>query len=470
MSTDGVDLIIRGGTLVAPDGRLSAALAIDGGVIVAVGEERNLPVGRETIDAHGLYVLPGVIDAHVHFRDPGDTQNEDWETGSAAAACGGVTTVFDMPSTNPPVDNLENLELKHDLARASSHIDYGLYGLLGAHNLSELDALGAADIVGFKCFMSSSLSGRLPAPDDGVMLDGFEKIARMGRRCIVHAENLGVITRREKQLKEAGRTDGRAHAESRPPVAAAEATSRAIAFAESVGMRLHIAHESCADSLPYIAAARARGLDLTVETCPQYLLLNDDDVAKQIGVLRCNPPIRARGHDAALWKALDDGLIDILTTDHAPHAVDRKTRPNIWDNSCGLLGVETALPLMLTEVNHGRLTLERLVALTAANPAKVWDLYPRKGALRIGSDADIVLVDMDRTASIDQQKLHSKQKISGWHGRAVKGLPVRTIVRGRTVMLNGELTGASGWGRPVLQAGPVRARRSASDRALNSAA
>ena len=235
-------------------------------------------------------------------------------------------------------------------------------------------------------------------------------------------------------------------------------------------MRLHIAHESCAYSLPYIAAARARGLDLTVETCPQYLLLNDDDVAKQIGVLRCNPPIRARGHDAALWKALDDGLIDILTTDHAPHAVDHKTKPNIWDNNCGLLGVETALPLMLTEVNHGRLTLERLVALTAANPAKVWDLYPRKGALRIGSDADIVLVDMDRTASIDQKKLHSKQKISGWHGRAVKGLPVRTIVRGRTVMLNGELTGASGWGRPVLQAGPVRARRSASDRAQNSAA
>jgi dihydroorotase len=463
MASDGVDLIIRGGTLVAPDGRLSAGLAVDRGIVVAIGEPDTLPPAREIIDARGLYVLPGVIDAHVHFRDPGDTQNEDWETGSAAAACGGVTTVFDMPSTNPPVDNRENLKLKHDLARAKSHVDYGLYGLLGAHNLAELEALGGADIVGFKCFMSSSLSGRLPAPDDGVMLDGFEKIALMGRRCIVHAENLGVITRREHLLKEAGRTDGHAHAESRPPVAAAEAVSRAIAFAESVGMRLHVAHESSADALPYIAAARARGLDLTVETCPQYLLLTDDDVARQGGVLRCNPPIRKPGHDAALWKAIDDGLVDILTTDHAPHAVDHKTKPNIWDNSCGLLGVETSLPLMLTEVNAGRLTLERLVALTAANPAKVWDLYPHKGTLRVGADADIVLVDMDRTATIDQKKLHSKQKISGWHGRAVKGVPVRTIVRGRTVMLDGEMIGTPGWGKPVLQSGPVRARRSASD-------
>jgi dihydroorotase len=469
MGSDCVDLIIRGGILVAPDGRMPADLAIDSGRTVAIGEPGSLPTAREIIDARGLYVLPGVIDAHVHFRDPGDTQNEDWETGSAAAACGGVTTVFDMPSTNPPVDNLENLKLKHDLARAKSHVDYGLYGLLGAHNLSELDALGDADIVGFKCFMSSSLSGRLPAPDDGVMLDGFEKIARMGRRCIVHAENLAVVTRREKLLKEAGRTDGHAHAESRPPVAAAEAVSRAIAFAESLGMRLHIAHESSADALPYIAAARARGLDLTVETCPQYLLLTDDDVAQRGGVLRCNPPIRKPGHDAALWKAIEDGLINIITTDHAPHAVDHKTKPDIWDNSCGLLGVETSLPLLLTEVNAGRLTLERLVALTAANPAKVWDLYPRKGTLRVGSDADIVLVDMDRKATIDQKQLHSKQKISGWHGRVVKGLPVRTIVRGRTVMLNGELTGAPGWGRPVIQSDPIGARRSGSDRAQNSA-
>ena len=396
-------------------------------------------------------MLPGVIDAHVHFRDPGNTDDEDWQTGSAAAACGGVTTVFDMPSTNPPVDNVPNLKLKESIARTKSHVDFGLYGLLGAHNLTELEALSANGVVGFKCFMSSSLSGRLPAPDDGVILEGFERIARLGRRCIVHAENLGVVTLRERRLKEAGRIDGPAHAESRPPVAAAEAVSRAIIFAEAAGMRLHIAHESSADALPHIAAARARGFDVTAETCPQYLLLTDDDVAKQGGILRCNPPIRKPGHDDALWKAISENLIDILTTDHAPHSISHKTKLNIWENSCGLLGVETLLPLMLTEVHRGRLSLERLVSLCSANPAKVWDLYPRKGTLRVGSDADIVLVDMERSAKIDQEKLHSKQRISGWHGRVVKGLPVRTIVRGRTVMLSGDVVSQPGWGRPVQQ-------------------
>jgi dihydroorotase len=299
--------------------------------------------------------------------------------------------------------------------------------------------------------MSSSLSGRHPAPDDGVMLEGFERIARLGRRCAVHAENLGIVTHRERQLRAAGRSDGRAHAEARPSIAAAEAVSRAILFAESAGMRLHIVHETSADALPYIAAARARGLDLTVETCPQYLLLTDDDVAAQGGVLRCNPPIRARGHDAALWRGIETRLIDMITTDHAPHPIAHKTKPVIWDNNCGLLGVETALPLMLTEVERGRLSLERLVELCCANPARVWDLYPIKGALQVGSDADIVLVDLARSATIDQARLHSKQRISGWHGRAVTGLPVRTIVRGRTVMLDGELVGAPGWGRPVRQ-------------------
>jgi allantoinase len=444
-----IDLVIRGGTVVSAEGRVRANVAVDRGTVVAVGHEDLLPPAAETIDASGLFVLPGIIDAHVHFRDPGETENEDWQSGSAAAAAGGVTTVFEMPSTNPPVDNVTNLKLKDSIAQAKSHVDFGLYGLLGANNLSELEALSAHGVVGFKCFMSSSLSGRLPAPNDGVMLEAFEKIAKLGRRCIVHAENLGVVTHREQQLRAAGRMDARAHAESRPAIAAAEAVSRAIVFAESTGMRLHIAHESSADALPHIAAARARGLDVTVETCPQYLLLTDDDVHEKGGVLRCNPPIRSRGHDDALWKALDDGLIDILTTDHAPHSTEKKTKPNIWDNSCGLLGVQTALPLMLTEVSRGRLTLERLVALCATNPAKVWDIFPKKGVLNVGSDADIVLVDMHRTGVIDQTKLHSKHHISGWHGRPVHGQPVRTIVRGRTVMENGRIIGPAGWGRPV---------------------
>jgi dihydroorotase len=216
-------------------------------------------------------------------------------------------------------------------------------------------------------------------------------------------------------------------------------------------MRLHIAHESSADALSHIAEAKTNGVDITVETCPQYLLLNADDLARLGGVLRCNPPIRERGHDAALWAALRSGLIDMLATDHAPHKPEEKNRESIWDNLCGMLGLETALPLMLTEVNNGRLTLNRYVALTATNPARIWDLYPRKGALMPGSDADITLVDMSRSTVIDQGRLHSKSRISGWHGRRVTGLPVRTIVRGRTVMAGGKLVGQPGWGQHVRQ-------------------
>jgi dihydroorotase len=446
-----VDTIICGGTIVTPEQSLRADLLIRDGVVLSIEENADRSKAGEVIDATGLHVLPGIIDAHVHLRDPGDTDKEDWATGTAAAACGGVTTVFDMPSTNPPVDNVAHLRIKQDIAARNSYVDYAIYGLLGGNNLDDLGALSEHGVVGFKCFMSSSLSGRLPAPDDGVMLEGFKRIAALGKRCVVHAENLGIITYWEKALKAAGREDPRAHPESRPAIAAAEAVSRAILFAKHAGMKLHIAHESSADALPYIAEAKASGVDVTVETCPQYLLLNADDLARLGGVLRCNPPIREKGHDAALWAALQSGLIDMLATDHAPHKPEEKTRKSIWDNHCGMLGLETAVPLMLTEVNNQRLTLNRYVELTSANPARIWDLYPRKGALMPGSDADVALVDMNKSAVIDQERLHSKSRISGWHGRRVTGLPVRTIVRGRTVMIDGELVGRPGWGRDVQQ-------------------
>ncbi|MEX2643654.1 MAG: allantoinase AllB [Acetobacterales bacterium] len=459
MSAKTVDLVIRGGTLVTPEGSFAASIAVDGGSIAAIGRAEDMPAARDSLDATGKHVLPGAIDCHVHTRDPGATDAEDWQTASAAAACGGVTTIFDMPSTRPAVDRVDNFRSKMDLARAKSHVDFGLYGLLGGHNIDHIESLSEAGVIGFKCFMSSSLSGALPAPDDGTMLQGFEIIAGLGRRCTVHAENLGVCTSREAQLKAAGRTDPRAHPESRPPVAAAEAVGRALVFAEWAGMRLHIAHESSADALPLIAAARARGLDVTLETCPQYLLLTADDLDEQGGVLRCNPPIRERGHDAALWQALQDGLIDMISTDHAPHLPEKKLQPSIWDCPCGLLGLETSLMLMLNEVSAGRTTLEQTVAWMTTNSAKAWDLYPRKGALQVGSDADIVVVDMDAETVIDQSKLQSKQKQTGFHGRRIRGVPVATLVRGKVVMKDGELVGEPGWGLHVVQDVPPAAPR-----------
>jgi dihydroorotase len=443
-----VDLAVRGGRVVSPAGTVEAGIAVKDGVIVAIGDDRSLPAADEIVDARGRYVLPGVIDSHVHFREPGDEHKEDWDTGTAAAACGGVTTVLEMPNCRPPTATVEALRLKQERAAAKARVDYGIFGLLAQDNLEALPKLAAHGVIGFKCYMGETV-GKIPAPDDGTMLEEFETAARLGLRVAVHAENNGIMQRRIAQLKAAGRTDPLAHVESRPEICALEAVGRAVAFAEWTRARLHVCHESSSDTLPLIAAAKARGVDVTVETCPQYLLLSAEDMARLGPLLRINPPVRAARHRPGLWRGLAAGTIDMLATDHSPHTIDEKTRANIWDAVSGFPGVETAVPLMLTEVNRGRMTLERYVGWASVNPARAWGLYPRKGAIQVGADADLVVVDMEREWTIRAAELHSKSKITPFEGMTARGRPVCTIVRGRVVMREGELTDARGWGRQV---------------------
>jgi dihydroorotase len=448
-----VDMIITGGTVVSPESSMAADIAVDGGVIVAVGAAETMPPARETVDAAGMHILPGIIDSHVHFREPGYEYKEDWKSGTAAAACGGVTSVFEMPNTHPPTGTVEELARKQEIAARSAHVDYGIYGLLDENNLDQLEPLAKNGAAGFKCFMGNTF-GNLPAPSDGAMLEGFEILAGLGKRCVVHAENWSIMARREAQLKEAGRTDPLAHLAARPAVCAMEAVSRATIFAEWTGARLHIAHKSSGDGLHFVRDAKARGVDVTVETCPQYLLLSSDDMAEKGGIMRVNPPVREPGHAEALWEGLLDGTVDMLATDHAPHQPEEKTQANIWNCDCGFPGVETAVPLMLTQVNAGRMTINQYVRWSSVNPAKAWGLYPRKGAIQAGADADFAIVDLGRTQTIDQERLHSKSHIAPWHGHDVKGVPVYTIVRGRIVSRDGELVGEPGWGRPVPQEMP----------------
>ena len=218
---------------------------------------------------------------------------------------------------------------------------------------------------------------------------------------------------------------------------------------EAAGARLHILHESCRDSLPLIRVAKQRGVDVTAETCPHYLLLTAEDMSRLGPILRVNPPVRFAGHAESLWKGLHDGTLDMLATDHAPHTPEEKTQPNICDGHSGFPGVETAVPLMLNEVNGGRMTIERYVEWSGAAPARAWGLYPRKGSLQIGSDADMVIVDMTREREIRGAELHSKSKITPFEGMRVRGVPVCTIVRGRVVFRDGELVGEPGWGQRV---------------------
>jgi dihydroorotase len=358
-----------------------------------------------------------------------------------------------MPNTKPPTGTVEALRQKQAIAKAQAYVDYGIYGLLDENNIGELEALMDAGVSSFKCFMGNTF-GDLPAPSDGAMLEGFEILARRGYRCTVHAENASIMARRQAQLEAAGRTDPLAHLAARPEVCAMEAVGRAIVFAEWTGARLHIAHKSSKDALYLIRDAKRRGVDVTVETCPQYLLLSTEDMKVQGGVMRVNPPIREPGHQEPLWEALREGIVDMIATDHAPHTPEEKTRASIWQCDCGFPGVETQMPLMLTEVNRGRMTIMDYVRWACVNPAKAWGLYPTKGVIQPGADADIVLVDLAAERALDQGALFSKSKISPWHGRRVKGLPVLTMVRGRIVMRDGRLVGQPGWGQPARQSMP----------------
>ncbi|RDV02107.1 dihydroorotase [Undibacter mobilis] len=457
MSATTADLVIANGRIVTPDGVFEGSIAIKDGKVLAVGDAQAMPLATELFDAGGLYILPGAIDDHVHFRDPGYPHKEDWESGTAAAAFGGVTCVFDMPNTIPPTANGEILAAKHAIAASKAHVDYGLYGLLGDNTIATVPELIDGGIIGFKLYMGNTF-GKIPSPDTGATLECFEVAAATGKRVSLHAENNEIMERRQKRLMAAGKKDQWAHLAARPNVVAVEAVSRAAILAEWTGARIHVLHISTAEELRPLREAKARGVDITGETCPHYFLLSTDDYARVPGIIAVNPPVRERQNQQPIFDALVDGTIDVIATDHAPHAYEEKTRNDIWTVDCGFPGVETQMSLMLTQVNAGRMTISDYVRMSAYNPARIWGLFPRKGALLPGSDADIAIVDLDRDHIIRDAETQSRSKVSPWDGYKVKGLPIHTLVRGRFVMKDRKLVPATkGWGRSVhtIQAMPA---------------
>ena len=463
MTMTTADLVITNGKIVTPDSVFEGSIAIKDGKVLAVGAADAMPPAGQTFDAKGMHILPGAIDDHVHFRDPGMTHKEDWESGTAAAAFGGVTCVFEMPNTLPPVANGEILAAKHAIASSKAHVDYGLYGLLGDNTIATVPELIDGGIIGFKLYMGNTF-GKIPSPDTGATLECFEVVATTGKRISLHAENNDIMERRQKRLTAAGKKTQWSHLAARPNVVAVEAVSRAAILAEWTGARIHVLHISTAEELRPLREAKARGVDITGETCPHYFLLSTDDYSRVPGIIAVNPPVREKQNQQPIFDALLDGTIDVIATDHAPHNLEEKTRPDIWTVDCGFPGVETQMSLMLTQVNAGRMTISDYVRMSAYNPARIWGLYPRKGALLPGSDADITIVDLSRDHVIRDADIQSRSKCSPWDGFSVKGLPIHTLVRGRFVMKDRTLVSATkGWGRSVhaIQAMPAPVVRNA---------
>lgn len=447
-----VDLIVKNGTVVTPDATFRADIAIKDGKFAAIAAPGTLGVkATREYDADGKYVLPGVIDGHVHFREPGFEYKEDWRTGSTAAAIGGVTTVVDMPNTNPKTDTREGTELKIKLASEKSFVDFGIIGLLVQDSVPNLRAVAEAGACGYKSFLGETI-GKIPAPDDGMMLDGLREIAELGMRIGFHAENNEIMQHLIRQMKAAGRKDWQAHVDSRPALAECESIQRMALFAKAIGTRIHIFHLSSADGLAMIDKWRAEGVDITTETGAHYVFKKAEDMDQTHERLRMNPPVRwgHEGHGPALLAGVNDGRVNGIATDHSPHTAEEKLTGDIWTAISGYPQVEISVRLWLTHgVNTGRMSLQQFARATSEGPAKTWDLYPQKGAIRLGSDGDLTIIDLDEEGVIRDDELHSKNHVTPFDGDPYKGNAVATILRGRVIMEKGELTVDKSDGRLV---------------------
>jgi dihydroorotase len=419
------DLLVRGGTVITPSGAERIDVACADGRIVALGDLQGAWSADTMLDATGLHLLPGVIDSQVHFREPGLTHKENLEAGTRGAVLGGVTAVFEMPNTNPLTLNAADLRAKLDAATDRAWCDYAFYIGGSAVNAERLAALeNLPGCAGVKVFMGSSF-GALLADDEEVL----RRILRHGRRRMaVHAEDEGRL--RERKAIAEDSADVCQHPAWRDVESALSATRRIVRLATEAGRRLHILHISTAEEIAFLSRHKRR---VTVEVTPHHLSLHAPDCYERLGSLaQMNPPVRERRHQDALWQAIRDGVVDVIGSDHAPHTLQEKAKPYPQSPS-GMTGVQTLLPLMLDHVYAGRLSLQRLVDLTSAGPARIFGI-DGKGHIALGYDADISIVDLRARRVIRNDWIAS---ISGWtpyDGQAVTGWPIHTVVRGQCVV------------------------------------
>lgn len=403
-------IIFRNATIVSGEGMRVGDLFVDGGKIVGPFE-----LADRLVDCGGKYLMPGAIDSHVHFRTPGAAYKEDFESGSRAAAAGGVTTVLDMPNTNPPTVSLEALREKREMIRGKSYVNYGFFFGVTRENFEEMGKV--QNVPGYKIYMGSSTGGLL-LDEASLWEKAFRIAGAKNLPVVVHAEN-------EESIK-AGKRDCEC---------AVIATRAAVEMRKNIGNRLHIAHMSCAKELSILRENADN--NLTCEVCPHHLYFSELDLKD--AYLKMNPPLRPEENLRLLWEGVRDGAVNIIATDHAPHSLEEKMQ-EISMAPAGVPGVEFVLPLLLNEVNQNMLTFPRLVQLMCEGPARIFGIKG-KGSLAIGADADLVLVDMELERTVDRRMVLSKCGWSPYESYKLKGWPVMTVVGGSIVCENREVLG-----------------------------
>ena len=450
-----IDLNIENGKIFFENRLLEAGISIDDGKIVAVGKVSSLPEAEETIDVKHKLIIPGGIDVHTHIEDLDYSYREDFITGTKAAASGGITTILEMPLGLKGKSSIESFDMQLEVMKKKSIVDFGIIGAAGYRNMDSIQEIAKKGAIAFKTFMTDPPEEEaelrnLGAKNDYFLIKIFLEIAKTGRVSSVHAENESIISNKIKEFLSEGKKDFKAHTDSRPPIAEEEACMRAMMLAHYTKVKLNLVHMSSKKSFEYIKNAKKRGWDVTCEITPHHLFLTWEDGAKIGPWAKVDPPLRTKEHIVAAWEALNDGTIDMIASDHSPYGRDEKdlsiNHDNIFECGSGCPGIETLRPVMFNAVNKNRTNLKTLVKTTSINPARRFGIYPKKGTIAIGSDADLVIVDMKKKYKLKNENMYTKPKITVFDGMMIQGAVEKTIVRGDVVYDNGEFYVDKGYG------------------------
>lgn len=448
------DLIVRGGSVVLPDGVTKVDVGVKDGKIAAIAAKLVGETEHEW-DATGFHVLPGMIDVHVHFSEPGREHWEGFTTGSAMMAAGGCTTFFDMPLNGiPSTVDQEALLDKARLGNEKSLVDFGLWGGLVPGNEDDLHPLTESGVIGFKAFLSTTGNKEFEAVDDITLLTGMKKIAALGKVLALHSESAAITNWLKAEKEAAGLVSADDYLETRPILAEVEAVERALYYSEITGCALHFVHISSAAAVGKIEAAKARGMNVTVETCPHYLLFNHDSLREKGSLAKCAPPLREADEQQRLISLLAEGKFDMLSSDHSPCPYDMKDPKdyNLFQAWGGISGGQFTLLSALELAQAQDIPLEQVVAWTASNPAERFGLAERKGRIAIGMDADFAIVDLNQAFTVTEENYYAKHKQSLYIGHTFPCSVMGTIVRGHIIVRGGEVATATAkgrWQKPV---------------------